>query len=177
MCPSSDRFHPLVTNAALAGTLIFTMLSFLPGCSPERVPRVESRPEVPHHPRRSDYLGTWRSQGSGEIALHIESDERGRVLIRGPANDAWDSVINNVRFEGDDLVYDQFNYFKGDDDFSDLQHGTADHPHSGRLNRTRLSVVDGVPGLMNFTIEMNDGTPLGELLERVEAGGNAEGLQ
>ncbi len=141
--------------------LLFLVLVILcVGCGedassvPSRVPRQPSDPFVPKHPRRQVFVGEWAQDGDTEFIIH--RDKEGRVLIDVPKNLVWDSVVNNVRFEGDSLCFDQYMYYTGPANFTSLGNPVGDHPYSGVRNASVLSPNPDDPNVLEYSLKTKD---------------------
>lgn len=102
--------------------------------------RQVSNPYVPEHPKRSRLLGEWQSEGA--IAFVVKAGEAGRVTIGSPQDPPWESVINNVRWDGDTLRYDQYMYYTGPEKFTSITNPSGGHPFSGVRNNISLNFTD-----------------------------------
>lgn len=61
----------------------------------------------------------------------IVTDEAGRVVIKAYPTDPWDSVINNVRWDGEALHMDEYHYYDG-----------YEHPYNGVRNAIALKLKE-----------------------------------
>lgn len=111
-----------------------------PGNSSVSSSRQVSNPYVPEHPKRSRLLGEWQSEG--EIAFVVELGEAGRVTIGSLQDPPWECVINNVRWNGDTLRYDQYWYYTGPEKFTTITNPSGGHPYSGVRNDISLNFTD-----------------------------------
>jgi hypothetical protein len=121
-------------------TLLILALA-LAGCSKSapanRVARQPSAPVVRGDPNLGIYIGDWA--GADGLELSIIRNTDGSATISLPPNAAWDSVVNNARFEGSSLKYDLYMYYKGKEDFPTITNTVGDHPYSGVRNEVTLS--------------------------------------
>jgi len=53
----------------------------------------------------------------------------------------WDSVINNVRWEGEALRFDEYMYYDGSEDFTTVSNPTGEHPYSGVKNDSTFFIL------------------------------------
>jgi hypothetical protein len=88
--------------------LAFTLLCFI-GCDRGPPPRQIADPSVPAHTLRERFVGQWQHPARTMIVLTAHPE--GAVQIEYPSPD-WDNVINNVRWEGDRLCFDLYQYGK-----------------------------------------------------------------
>ncbi|MEM8865747.1 MAG: hypothetical protein AAGF31_09425 [Planctomycetota bacterium] len=79
------------------------------------------------------------------MGILIRRDSANQVVLGFPENPIWESVINNVRFVGDELHFDQYFYFVGPDDFTMPSNPSGDHPFSGVRNHIVLALVEDEP--------------------------------
>lgn len=140
--------------------LIRTLLIFafaLAGCDKpgptNRVARQPSAPVVPNDPNVGSYVGDWA--GDEGLELSIKQNADGSAAISLPPNPAWDSVVNNVRFDGASLKYDLYMYYKGKEDFKTITNTVGDHPYSGVRNEVTLS-KDEAPNTLKQRLVTKD---------------------
>jgi hypothetical protein len=107
--------------------------------APGRVARQASAPSVPDHPLRGRFIGQWQSDG--DTVLVIETLPIGTVTLRSTQEHPWQSVINNVRWSGDALHYDEYWYYVGDKDFSGPANPSGNHPFSGVRGEVALRLM------------------------------------
>lgn len=112
------------------------------GAEEQQAARQASEPAVPDHPLRERFIGRWQSEG--ETVLVIEARSDGGVVIRTPGATPWESVINNVRFEGEVLCYDEYVYL-------DEMPG---HPYSGVRNAIALTLT-GDPDRLKLAVSVS----------------------
>ena len=140
-----------------------------PGNSSVSSSRQVSNPYVPEHPKRSRLLGEWLSEG--ESVFVVEASEAGRVTIRSPEEPPWESVINNVRWDGDTLRYDQYAYYTGPEKFTSITNPSGDHPFSGVRNNISLNFTDDPDRLKLTGSTVHVTEPIGMELTRSPKGG------
>ena len=120
------------------------LLAYLPACdnsssrtiispqqkpgAPGRVDRVKAAPNIPANPNLKNFLGSWHREG--ELVFTIRPVDAGGI-VEFDTDGTWDILVNNVRFEQDDLRFDVFSYYAGNEDFSAPGNATGDHPFSG----------------------------------------------
>lgn len=114
-----------------------------------RVARQPSAPEVPPHDKRDRFFGDWGSEGEVEFSILQAEDQS--VVIRESDNSDWVSVVNNVRWEGDELHFDLYMYYTGDINFGTEFFSINDHPYSGVRNSIVLRLGDD-PQRLRVTI-------------------------
>jgi len=133
------------------------------------VSRKNAAPEVPPHPLLARYLGEW--QVKGETVLAIATSSGGTVTIQSKQSPPWESVINNVRWEGDELRYDEYNYYTGPEDFTTVSNPTGEHPYSGVKNEMRLMLTDRPNRLKQSVTTIHTPQPIEDVLTRAPDGG------
>jgi hypothetical protein len=69
---------------------------------------------VPPHANLEDYVGHWELPGDGGFAIAEDAD--GRFALSILPHESVESVVNNVRWVGDDLAFDRYQYLLLDDD-------------------------------------------------------------
>lgn len=114
--------------------------------------RQPSRPVVPPHPLREEFLGKWRF-GVGARFV-IEEKPGGRVTVRSPAAPSHMLIINNVRWEGDALRFDEYGYSDRRETPSVIN-PTGEDPTNGRLTEMTLKLTDN-PDQMTWTQAYHD---------------------
>ncbi len=138
----------------LIGFLVCTVLGC--GSNTYRVARVPSNPIVPEHPLREQLIGSWLSEG--EVALTVTYTSDGKVVIESPEDTVWENVVNNVRFEGNELHYDHFYYYIGSENFSMPGNVSGDHPFSGVCNRSVILPLEDDKDQLQTWIISQDGS-------------------
>lgn len=117
--------------------LAFALIGCDKPAAVNRVTRQPSAPVVPSDPSLGLYVGDWAGDDGLELSITRNAD--GSAAISLPPNPAWDSVVNNVRFDGTNLKYDLYMYYKGKEDFTTITNTVGDHPYSGVRNEVTLS--------------------------------------
>ncbi len=125
--------------------------------------------EVPPHPLRARYLGEWQIEGDTVLVIATRPD--GTVTIQSTQDPPWDSVVNNVRWDGDKLRYDQYHYYTGPEDFTTITNRTGRHPFSGVKIDTRLMLTDDSSRLRQSVTTVHTPQPIEEDLTRASIGG------
>lgn len=92
------------------------------GCNGAPPPRQIANSTVPAHSLRDRFVGEWRAD-TDTSPLILQSRPDGSVVIELP-NVSWDYVINNVRWEGDQLCFDVYGYVKNREAIIDGYDGT-----------------------------------------------------
>lgn len=106
--------------------------------SPGRGARQASDPVIADDPRLIPLLGAWLEQGSDRPLTITRNPDKSVTVDHPYPTDLWDSVVNNVRFESDQLCYDVYHYYDGPDSFATE---TGDHPYSGKRNE--IAIIPG----------------------------------
>jgi len=113
------------------------MMLFVSGCG-------DSNPVVPEHPFRSKFIGTWNDD-NGDTHYNIIPFPDGpppTVVIHTDDKEEWDSKILNIRFEGNDLKFDHYNYYTGtSDDFINYPN-YGNHPQHGECKSITLKFLE-----------------------------------
>lgn len=153
--------------------LFLVLALFCVGChqsasrTPGRVPRQASAPFLPEHSSLENFIGEW-AEGE-DILFTIHRDEKGRAVIEVAQSPSWDSVVNNVRFEGASLCFDQYMYYTGSEDFTTLTNPVGDHPYSGVRNASVLTPNGDDPDVLKYSLKTKDlDSPVESELERVK---------
>ncbi|NIP25067.1 MAG: hypothetical protein GWN67_14855 [Phycisphaerae bacterium] len=76
------------------------------------------------------FVGHW-AYDEGEVCYIISKDSEGSVRIEEPPNEAWRTVLRNVRFDGKRIMFDKFNYIDPNEDYKTIINPYADDPLSG----------------------------------------------
>lgn len=130
-------------------------------------------PVIPAHPERHRFVGEWRAQG--EAVYFILEDDAGHARIVPASNtragSEWRSVINNVRFVGDALHFDEYHYYTGSENYTTRRNPGGQHPFNGVRNVSTLSLTDD-PDRLVHTVDTRDlPEPVSGYLYRAEGGG------
>jgi len=156
--------------------LVRTLLIFalaVAGCGKpapsNRVARQPSAPVAPNDPKLAAYVGDWAGKDGVELSITRNAD--GSVTISLPPNVAWDSVVNNVRFDGPNLRYDLYMYYKGKEDFTTISNTVGDHPYSGVRNEVTLSNGDAPNTLKQRVVTKDVPQGVEAILRRNGGGG------
>jgi hypothetical protein len=133
--------------------MTFCVFVLVAGCgepaatTTHRTARQPSQPVVPIHPKLDSFLGNW--EAAGELECSIVREENGDVVIRPVATGIWESVVNNVRFDGDKLCFDRYLYYTGNETFDTA---TGDHELNGMLSQSELQIVPGSSNQLYCTV-------------------------
>jgi hypothetical protein len=85
------------------------------------------------------FLGRWANE-EGEVCYMITKDTEGNFGVEIPPNEACRTEFRNVRFDGNRILLDQFNYMDANEDYKSPIDMSGEHPFSGVRCKTMLQV-------------------------------------
>lgn len=85
------------------------------------------------------FVGRWANE-DGEVCYIIIQDTEGNLKIETAPNDAWRTVLKNMRLEGKRIMLDQFSYTDPNEDYKSIIDRSGEHPFSGVRCETILEV-------------------------------------
>lgn len=85
------------------------------------------------------FVGQWVNE-DGEVCYIITQDTEGNLKIETAPNDAWRTVLKNMRLEGKRIMLDQFSYTDPNEDYKSIIDRSGEHPFSGVRFETVLEV-------------------------------------
>lgn len=131
------------------------------GPSSNRVTRQSTSPTIANDARLVAFIGDWAEGGNPSISIVRNADGSATVFHPYGKDSLFDSVVNNVRFDGEKLCYDVYYYYNGEHVFPS---GVGDHPFSGKRCQVTLETGKG-PDRLGFRFDEIEST-----LERVRKG-------
>lgn len=85
------------------------------------------------------FVGRWANE-DGEVCYIITQDTEGNLRLETAPNDAWRTVLKNMRLEGKRIMLDQFSYTDPNEDYKSIIDRSGEHPFSGVRFETVLEV-------------------------------------
>lgn len=85
------------------------------------------------------FVGQWANE-DGEVCYIITQDIEGNLKIETAPNDAWRTVLKNMRLEGKRIMFDEFSYTDPNEDYKSIIDRSGEHPFSGVRYKTVLEV-------------------------------------
>lgn len=135
--------------------LAFALLCLI-GCNRAPPPRQTADPSVPAHTFRERFVGRWQAPDTSVVVIE---DRDGSVVIEPPVSLDWDNVINNVRWEGNRLCFDIYQYGKAKENIKG---------YDGARNEVVLTTTDDPDRLTRSVRGERSGDPTIEELKRFE---------
>lgn len=101
-------------------------------------------PSIPAHAGMQRYIGAWAND-KGDVQIRVARDASGNPYLFMPDNENWRSLYNNVRWQGDSLLFNSYAYSE--------KPSLYRHPyHKSNTPMSLEPVADG-KALLSYTID------------------------
>ncbi|MHC4623666.1 MAG: hypothetical protein ACYS4W_07155 [Planctomycetota bacterium] len=114
------------------------------------------------------FVGRWGDE-EGQVCYIITEDKGGNVKIEAPRNEVGRTELRNIRFDGNRIVLDQFNYMDPNEAYKSPVDMSGEHPFSGVRCHAVLEVNSKNPNELSESVSSIHFTdPNKGILERLK---------